>query len=61
MSRRSVFASPFLTLWFSEASVRASRSNRAQTFAIVCESLRQDFNRDVALELRVPCAIHLAL
>src|SRR5262245_31227885 len=30
-----------------------------QTFAIVCESLRQDFNRDVALELRVPRPIHL--
>jgi hypothetical protein len=26
----------------------------------VCESLRQDFDRDVALELRVPRAIHLA-
>src|SRR4030095_13587464 len=31
-----------------------------QTFAIVCERLPQDFNGDVALELRVPGAVHLA-
>ena len=31
-----------------------------QAFGVVCESFRQDFDRDVALELRVARAIHLA-
>jgi hypothetical protein len=46
--------------WFSEASVRALALEAGQMFAIVCESLRQNFNRDGALELRVPRAVHLA-
>ena len=45
--------------WLSDASVRASRSKRARRSGSSCEA-RQDFERDVAPQLRVARAIDLA-
>ena len=46
--------------WLSAASVCASRLNRARRSAIGANELRQDLDRDVAIELRVARAIDLA-
>ena len=46
--------------WFSEARTSASRWNRASRSAIAGEGLGQDLDRDVAIQLRVARAIHLA-
>ena len=43
-----------------DASMRASRSNRARRSGSVSEGSRQDLDRDVASQLRVARAIHLA-
>ena len=45
--------------WFSDASVLASRSNRASV-GIVREGVRQHLDRDLATEVGVRGAPHLA-
>ena len=45
--------------WFSEASVCASRVNRASRSGSSANSVRQDLERDVAIQLRVAGAIDL--
>ena len=46
--------------WFSEASVLASRWNRATRSGSDDEHLRQNLDRDVAIEVRVARPIHFA-
>ena len=46
--------------WFSEARTCASRWKRASRSAIAGEGFGQDLERDVAIQLRVARAIHLA-
>ena len=46
--------------WFSEASVRASRRKRARRSGSLANVGRQNLDRDVAAELAVVRAIHLA-
>jgi hypothetical protein len=46
--------------WLRAACVWASRVNRGQAVRVVCERVGQDLEGDVALELRVTGAVHLA-
>ena len=46
--------------WFSDASVLASRCEPGEPIGIVRERVGQDLDRDIAIELRVARAIHLA-
>ena len=42
------------------ATAFASRSNRCERVRIGGDGLRQDLDRDVPIELSVPCAVHLS-
>ena len=46
--------------WFSEASTRASRSNRARRSASRAKTRREHLDRDVAPEARIARAVDLA-
>ena len=46
--------------WFSEASICASRWNRARRSGSLANDVGQDLDRDVAIQLRVARAIDLA-
>ena len=46
--------------WFSDASVWASRVKPGEPFGIVSERVRQDLDRDIAIELGVARPIDLA-
>ena len=46
--------------WFSEASVFASRVNRASRSGSSANAVGQHLDRDLAIELRVARAVHLA-
>ena len=43
--------------WFRDASVCASRVNRASRSASLANSVRQDFERDVTIQFRVAGAV----
>ena len=44
--------------WFREASVCASRLNRASRSASLANTIRQDFERDVTIQFRVAGAVN---
>ena len=46
--------------WFSDARVWASRVNRASRSGSAAKDVRQDFDRDIAIQLRIARPIHLA-
>ena len=46
--------------WFSDASVCASRVNRASRSGLFANEVGQDFERDIAIQLRIARAIDLS-